>query len=676
MLLLGSALLGLERSGDSFHRLLQYPQADEEALPSSDPPPQGEGVGLQRENSEDRFVIKTTNLFQPSTPDAQIHRKTGHNQPRKHSGNRNAAAERVHNSVRGALAPHSHDRSQPPGKAVQYETKFLRRRGEARVDEAKREGIVRHGEGVHRRGQRAAPGAHSGSQKHHNPHANEPAGLSNVKHAHGPTSSTGRATHGPSRAHGPSKSKRHRRFSDAEFWEKRLPEQRDRMEPPSEEVADALAQNSAVGVSSAEASAEEKAATKEADKKAAAEAKERAVPGWADNIEAAGETKESKVPLGTMQHPWDGNGWQQEGPIAFTHEDVSYLRSACETLSSKSTAGLAWACLRQKRLPEQRDRMEPPSDDVADVIAQNSAVGVSSAEANAEASAATKEADKKAAAEAKERAVPGWADNIEAAGETKESKVPLGTMQHPWDGKGWAQEAQEEGSQEEQAATASTELSEKRLPPQPPMDGEVADTVDTALPGSARAAAENTEENTDPKADAKAAGEWEMPGETKDSSVPLGTMQNPETAAEEVAASEMATSEEMAAGEKTEEKAEAEAGAENEAGWEMAGDTKESEVPLGTMQNPAADVSEGESRVADVIAQNSAVGVSSAEANAEASATTKEADKKAAAEAKERAVPGWADNIEAAGETKESKVPLGTMQHPWDGNGWQESPSR
>jgi hypothetical protein len=39
-------------------------------------------------------------------------------------------------------------------------------------------------------------------------------------------------------------------------------------------------------------------------------------------------------------------------------------------------------------------------------------------------------------------------------------------------------------------------------------------------------------------------------------------------------------------------------------------------------------------------------------------------------------VPGWADNIEAAGETKESKVPLGTMQHPWDGNGWQESPSR
>ena len=311
MLLLGSALLGLERSGDSLHRLLQYPQADEEALPSSDPPPQGEGVGLQRENSEDRFVIKTTNLFQPSTPDAQIHRKTGHNQPRKHSGNRNAAAERVHNSVRGALAPHSHDRSQPPGKAVQYETKFLRRRGEARVDEAKREGIVRHGEGVHRRGQRAAPGAHSGSQKHHNPHANEPAGLSNVKHAHGPTSSTGRATHGPSRAHGPSKSKRHRRFSDAEFWEKRLPEQRDRMEPPSEEVADALAQNSAVGVSSAEASAEEKAATKEADKKAAAEAKERAVPGWADNIEAAGETKESKVPLGTMQHPWDGNGWQE-----------------------------------------------------------------------------------------------------------------------------------------------------------------------------------------------------------------------------------------------------------------------------------------------------------------------------------------------------------------------------
>ena len=550
MLLLGSALLGLERSGDSLHRLLQYPQADEEALPSSVPPPQGEGVGLQREgNSEDRFVIKTTNLFQPSTPGAQNHRKTGHgqNQPRKHSGNRNAAAERERNSVGGAMAPHSHDRSQPPGKAVRYETKFLRRRGDARVDEVKREGIVRHDEGVHRRGQRAAPGAHSGSQKHHNPHANEPAGLSNVKHAHGPGSSAGRAAHGSSRPHGPSNSKRHRRFSDAEFWEKRLPEQRDRMEPPSDDVADALAQNSAVGVSSAEASAEEKAATKEADEKAAAEAKERAVPGWADNVERSGETKESKVPLGTMQHPWDGNGW--------------------------------------------------------------------------------------------------------------------------------AQEAQEEGSQEGQAATAATELSEKRLPPQPPMDGEVADSVDTALPGSARAAAENTEENPDPKADAKSASEWEMPGETKDSSVPLGTMQNP-TTAEEVAASEMAASEEMAAGEKTEEKAEAEVGAENEAGWEMAGDTKESEVPLGTMQNPAADVSEGESRVADAIAQNSAVGVSSAEASAEASAATKEADKKAEKEAKERAVPGWADNIERSGETKESKVPLGTMQHPWDGNGWQEAPSR
>jgi hypothetical protein len=158
MLLLGSALLGLERSGDSLHRLLQYPQADEEALPSSVPPPQGEGVGLQREgNSEDRFVIKTTNLFQPSTPRAQNHRKTGHvqNQPRKHSGNRNAAAERERNSVGGAMAPHSHDRSQPPGKAVRYETKFLRRRGDARVDEVKREGIVRHDEGVHRRGQRA-----------------------------------------------------------------------------------------------------------------------------------------------------------------------------------------------------------------------------------------------------------------------------------------------------------------------------------------------------------------------------------------------------------------------------------------------------------------------------------------------------------------------------------------
>merc|ERR1740133_91437 len=199
------------------------------------------------------------------------------------------------------------------------------------------------------------------------------------------------------------------------------------------------------------------------------------------------------------------------------------------------------------------------------------------------------------------------------------------------------------------------------------MDGEVADSVDTALPGSARAAAENTEENSDPNADAKSAGEWEMPGETKESSVPLGTMQNP-TTEEEAAASEMAATEAMAAGEKTEEKAEAEAGAENEAGWEMAGETKESEVPLGTMQNPAADVTEGESRVADAIAQNSAVGVSSAEANAESSAATKEADKKA----KERAVPGWADNIEAAGETKESKVPLGTMQHPWDGNGWAQ----
>ena len=68
--------------------------------------------------------------------------------------------------------------------------------------------------------------------------------------------------------------------------------------------------------------------------------------------------------------------------------------------------------------------------------------------------------------------------------------------------------------------------------------------------------------------------------------------------------------------------------------------------------------------------------MSSAEASAEASAATKEADKKAEKEAKERAVPGWADNIERSGETKESKVPLGTMQHPWDGNGWQEAPSR
>ena len=37
-------------------------------------------------------------------------------------------------------------------------------------------------------------------------------------------------------------------------------------------------------------------------------------PGWADNVERAGETKESKVPLGTMQHPWDGKDWQQENP--------------------------------------------------------------------------------------------------------------------------------------------------------------------------------------------------------------------------------------------------------------------------------------------------------------------------------------------------------------------------
>ena len=517
MLLLGSALLGLERSGNSLHRLLQYPQADEEALPSSVPAPQGEDVGLHREgHSEDGFVIKTTNLFQPSTPGLQYPSKTGQNQPRKHSGNRNAG-ERISVGGVAVLPPHSHDRSQPPGKAVRY-TKLLRRRDEARVDD--------------RRGQRAAPGAHSRSQRH--------ATDLHRKHAHGPTSSTGRASRGPanSRSHGPSKSPRHRRFSDAELWEKRLPEQRDRMEPPSNEsVTDAMAQNSAT------MSPAEKAAAKAAEGKAAAEAKERAQPGWADNIERAGETKESKVPLGTMQHAWDGKDWEQEN--------------------------------------------EP---------------------------------------------------------------------------------------REGQAAMASTELSEKRLPPQPPFDGEVAvPGSDTALPGSARNAAENTEETSDSKAAAKAESDWEMPGEMKESSVPLGTMQNP---AEKVPASdEMAPSDEMAAGEKTQEKAEAEAGAENEVGWEMAGDTKESEVPLGTMRNPT-DVSEGESRLADAIAKNSAVGVSSAEANAEAKAATKEADEKAAAEAKERAQPGWADNVERAGETKESKVPLGTMKHAWDGKGWQETPSR
>ena len=640
MLLLGSALLGLERSGNSLHRLLQYPQADEEALPSSVPAPQGEDVGLHREgHSEDGFVIKTTNLFQPSTPGLQYPSKTGQNQPRKHSGNRNAG-ERISVGGVAVLPPHSHDRSQPPGKAVRY-TKLLRRRDEARVDD--------------RRGQRAAPGAHSRSQRH--------ATDLHRKHAHGPTSSTGRASRGPanSRSHGPSKSPRHRRFSDAELWEKRLPEQRDRMEPPSNEsVTDAMAQNSAT------MSPAEKDAAKAAEEKAAAEAKERAQPGWADNIERAGETKESKVPLGTMQHPWDGNGWQQEGPIAFTREDVSYLQGACQNLSANSTSGLAWACLRQKRLPEQRDRIEPPSNEsVTDAMAQNSAT-MSPAEKDA-----AKAAEEKAAAEAKERAQPGWADNIERAGETKESKVPLGTMQHAWDGKDWEQENE---PREGQAAMASTELSEKRLPPQPPFDGEVAvPGSDTALPGSARNAAENTEETSDSKAAAKAESDWEMPGEMKESSVPLGTMQNP---AEKVPASdEMAPSDEMAAGEKTQEKAEAEAGAENEVGWEMAGDTKESEVPLGTMRNPT-DVSEGESRLADAIAKNSAVGVSSAEANAEAKAATKEADEKAAAEAKERAQPGWADNVERAGETKESKVPLGTMKHAWDGKGWQETPSR
>jgi len=187
-----------------------------------------------------------------------------------------------------------------------------------------------------------------------------------------------------------------------------------------------------------------------------------------------------------------------------------------------------------------------------------------------------------------------------------------------------------------------------------------------------KAPAENTEENANAMADVKPAGNWEMPGETKESSVPLGTMQNP-TTTEEVAAGEKSA--EMAGtGDKTEEKAVTEAGAEVATGWEMAGETKDSEVPLGTMQNPME--SEGESRVADAIAQNSAVGVSTADATAEETAATRKADKKAEAEAKERAVPGWADNIEAAGETKESKVPLGTMQQPWDGNGWQESPSR
>merc|ERR1719272_1238069 len=165
-----------------------------------------------------------------------------------------------------------------------------------------------------------------------------------------------------------------------------------------------------------------------------------------------------------------------------------------------------------------------------------------------------------------------------------------------------------------------------------------------------------------------------MAGETKESEVPLGTLQ-PRT-----------TVKEMAAGEKAEEKAETETAAEVAAGWEMAGETKESEVPLGTLQNPAATAeklpvsrpppaeSEGESRVADAIAQNSAVGVSSAEAKAEETAASKKADKKAEKEAKERAVPGWADNVEKAGEKKESKVPLGSMQHPWEGDEWQESP--
>ena len=645
--MLGSALLGLERSGNSLHRLLQYPQADEEASPSSVPAPQGEDVGLNREgHSEDGFVIKTTNLFQPLPQGLQYRSKTGQNQPR----NDRNAGERISVGGVAVLPPHTHDRSQPPGKAVRYETKSLRRRDEARVDD--------------RRGQRAAPGAHSRSQNYHNRHATD----LHRKHAHGRTSSTGRASRGPanSRSHGASKSPRHRRFSEAEMWEKRLPEQRDRMEPPSNDtVTDAMAQNSATMTPA------EKAAAKEAEEKAAAEAKERAQPGWADNVERAGETKESKVPLGTMQHPWDGNGWQQEGPIAFTREDVDYLQVACRNLSANSTSGLAWACLRQKRLPEQRDRMEPPSD----AMTQNSAT-MSPAE-----KAAAKEAEEKAAAEAKERMKPGWADNVERAGETKESKVPLGTMKHPWDGKDWEQENE---PREGQAATASTELSEKRLPPQPPFDGEVAvPGSDTALPGSARNAAENTEETGDSKAAAKAESDWEMPGETKESSVPLGTMQNP---AEKVPASddELAPSGEMATGEKTQEKAEADAGAENvdgwenEDGWEMAGDTKESEVPLGTMQHPA-DVSEGESasRVADAIAKNSAVGVSSETANAEAKAATKEADEKAAAELKERLQPGWADNIERAGETKESKVPLGTMQHPWDGKDWQqENPSR
>jgi len=54
------------------------------------------------------------------------------------------------------------------------------------------------------------------------------------------------------------------------LWEKRLPEQRDRMEPPSNEsVTDAMAQNSAT------MSPAEKDAAKAAEGKAAAEAKER-----------------------------------------------------------------------------------------------------------------------------------------------------------------------------------------------------------------------------------------------------------------------------------------------------------------------------------------------------------------------------------------------------------------
>ena len=290
MLLLGSALLGLERSGNSLHRLLQYPQADEEASPSSVPAPQGEDVGLNREgHSEDGFVIKTTNLFQPLPQGLQYRSKTGQNQPR----NDRNAGERISVGGVAVLPPHTHDRSQPPGKAVRYDTKSLRRRDEARVDD--------------RRGQRAAPGAHSRSQNYHNRHATD----LHRKHAHGRTSSTGRASRGPanSRSHGASKSQRHRRFSEAEMWEKRLPEQRDRMEPPSNDtVTDAMAQNSATMTPA------EKAAAKEAEEKAAAEAKERAQPGWADNVERAGETKESKVPLGTMQHPWDGKDWQQENP--------------------------------------------------------------------------------------------------------------------------------------------------------------------------------------------------------------------------------------------------------------------------------------------------------------------------------------------------------------------------